>query len=216
MSMADADALVSVEGLAKRFGARTVVSDLSLTVMPGEMIALIGANGGGKTTTLRMIAGLLKPDAGTGRVLGCDMGRQTRTAQSKMGYMTQRHALYPELTVAENLSFRSAVQGLARSDDAVARTIETYQLVPYLETRFEQLSGGWARRVQLAATMLHMPQLLLLDEPTAGLDALSRAEIWARLRTYAAQGRGVIISTHDLPEAQHCTGVIDYDQGPGR
>ena len=211
MSMADADPLIDVVGLAKAFGGRAIISGVSLTVNRGDLVSLIGANGGGKTTTLRMLAGLLRPDAGRGQVLGCDINQLTRAARSEIGYMTQRHALYPELTVRDNLEFRLKIFGLPAN--VIEHAIHRYDLGAHLETRFDQLSGGWARRVQLAATMLNQPKLILLDEPTAGLDAVTRRDIWAMLIALAGAGHAIVVSTHDLVEAEHCTSLKLYDRG---
>ena len=211
MNMADHGPLIEVTGLVKAFGGRTVISGVSITVNRGDVVALIGANGGGKTTTLRMLAGLMRPDAGLGQVLGCDIGRMNGINRSRIGYMTQRRALHPELSVRENLDFRRQIYGLDRS--AVDQAILDFGLLAHVKTRFELLSGGWARRVQLAATMLNQPSLILLDEPTAGLDAVTRRDIWAMLLSLATVGHGIVVSTHDLVEAAQCTSLIFYDQG---
>lgn len=178
MKLADPADQIVVAGLGKRYGGAWAVRGLNFTVGPGAMLGLVGANGGGKTTTLRMLAGLVRPDAGEGRVFGHDIGRQGAGLRRNIGYMSQRLSLYPELSVAENLAFRAAVLEVHDRSDAIAKTADRYGLAEVLATRFDRLSGGWARRAQFAAVMLGNPPLLLLDEPTAGLDVGTRRAIW--------------------------------------
>ncbi len=211
--MNTAEPLVEVVGLAKKFGERTVVEGVTLCVRRGDMVGLVGANGGGKTTTLRMLASLLRPDAGSGQVLGHPVGDTTTARRRQIGYMSQRLALYGDLTVAENLRFHADVHDLPNQADAVAESVVRHRLETVLATRFSELSGGWARRVQFAATVLHAPPLLLLDEPTAGLDVATRRAIWGWLAELAAGGHGIVVSTHDLHEAEQCPRVILYHQG---
>ena len=205
-----ADVVVDVCDLAKRFGKRTVVQGVSLRLEAGDLLGLVGANGGGKTTTLRMLAGLVAPDSGSGVVLGTVLG-SGRVDRTRIGYMSQRLALYPELTVAENLRFHAQVHGLgvARVADSMAR----YGLDPVADQRFGILSGGWARRVQFAASVIHAPPLLLLDEPTAGLDIATRQLIWGWLFALAAAGHTIIVSTHDLTEAARLPQILLYRDG---
>ena len=204
------DAVVDVRGLAKHFGRRTVVRDVSLRLCAGDLIGLVGANGGGKTTTLRMLAGLVAPDSGSGSVLGTALG-SGRIDRARIGYMSQRLALYPELTVVENLRFHARVHavGLAAVDDSIAH----YGLDPVADQRFGILSGGWARRVQFAASVIHAPPLLLLDEPTAGLDIVTRQLIWGWLFVLAAAGHTIVVSTHDLTEAARLPQIVLYRDG---
>jgi ABC-2 type transport system ATP-binding protein len=209
-------ALIDVAGLGKRYGTRTVVQDVTMRVDRGGLIALVGANGGGKTTTLRMLAGLLRPDVGSGRVLGNDVRHPRRAQRASTGYMAQRIALYPELSVMENLQFRAGAQQVPNAPKRIAETLQTYGLQRIAHTRVDQLSGGWARRAQFAATLLHRPALLLLDEPTAGLDVVTRRDIWAWLDILAAAGHGIVISTHDLVEAQRCSTLLFYNDGAVR
>ena len=208
-----ADPLVTVTGLSKHYGRQLAVSSVDLTLHAGQMIGLVGANGGGKTTTLRMIAGILRPDAGSGQVLGSDIADTDWQRRQGIGYMTQRPALYPELTVAENLQVHAQVLSpalpKARFDEAIA----TYGVGTVLGQRFGALSGGWARKVQFVATALHQPRLLLLDEPTAGLDIATRRLIWQWLADFAAAGCGILISTHDLSDAEHCDLLLPYHAG---
>ncbi|MFM9935391.1 MAG: ABC transporter ATP-binding protein [Novosphingobium sp.] len=202
--------LVDVSGLAKAFSGREVVRDVTIRVGAGDLLGLVGANGGGKTTTLRMLAGLVRPDAGTGTVLGAAI-RSGRADQRRIGYMSQRLALYPELTVLENLRFHARVHGLAGGvvGDALAR----YRLEAVAAQRFGILSGGWARRVQFATSVLHAPPLLLLDEPTAGLDVVTRSAIWGWITQFAAEGSAVVVSTHDLTEAEQLPKIMLYRDG---
>lgn len=207
-----AEPLIDVAGLGKSYAGRTVVQDVSLRLAPGEIVGLVGANGGGKTTTLRMIAGLLKPDTGYGSVLGEDI-RSTRRNRARIGYMAQRLALYPDLTVVENLRFRASAYGLGRPQARIDEVASDYGLGKALHQRFGTLSGGWARRVQFAATVLHAPPLLLLDEPTAGLDPATRQDIWLWLEQLAGQGQAIVLATHDLAEAERLPSIVLYHQG---
>lgn len=204
------ESLVNVSGLGKAFGGREVVRDVTIRVGAGDLLGLVGANGGGKTTTLRMLAGLVAPDTGAGSVLSVDI-RSGRIDRRRIGYMSQRLALYPELTVLENLRFHARVHGLPASTvgDALAR----YGLETVATQRFGTLSGGWARRVQFAASVLHAPPLLLLDEPTAGLDAVTRLALWGWITQFAATGSAVIVSTHDLTEAEQLPRIVLYHDG---
>jgi ABC-2 type transport system ATP-binding protein len=207
--MSTSNPVLSVTGIRKAFDGRLVLEDLSFAVLAGEILGLIGANGGGKTTTLRMIAGLINPDTGSGSFLGKPLF--PAPDRRNIGYMTQRNALYPDLSVAENLDFRAAVQNVdcARIAEAVA----CYGIADVMGQRVSALSGGWARRVEFVATVLHKPQLLLLDEPTAGLDVVTRRAMWQWMTSLADDGCTVIVSTHDLVEAEHCTNILLYHQG---
>jgi ABC-2 type transport system ATP-binding protein len=198
---------VAVTGLTRRFGARTAVADLSLFVAAGQVAGLIGANGGGKTTSLRMLAGLLKPDAGAGRVLGHELTLADRRIRRDVGYMAQRLALYPSISVLDNLRFRAEVYGVPNLARTVGRAVAEYGLAPYAHLPVERLSGGWARLLQLAAALIHSPRLVLLDEPTAGLDAAARQAVWQRIASLAGAGVAVVIATHDLAEAERCSHV---------
>jgi ABC-2 type transport system ATP-binding protein len=207
------DAVVSVRGLAKRFGGRAAVVDVSLDLMAGEVVGFVGPNGAGKTTTLRILAGLLRADFGSGHVLGHDVMAAGRSVGRLVGYMPQRLALYPELTVAENLRFRASVYELANPKHAAAAALEDFDLAPFRHQQAAKLSGGWARRLQLAAALIHKPTLALLDEPTAGLDTESRQDVWRRIASLAGQGGSVIINTHDLADAEQCTRVALFSGG---
>ncbi len=208
-----ADVLIDVAGLAKSFSGRTVVEGVSLRLDAGQFVGLVGANGGGKTTTLRMLAGLLTPDCGQGTVLGEQVGKAARDCRARIGYMTQRLALYPDLTVLENLRFRAAAYGLAAAKARIDGIAATYGLDDVLGQRFGTLSGGWARRAQFAATVLPAPPLLLLDEPTAGLDPATRQDIWRWLELLAGQGHAIVLATHDLAEAERLPSIVLYHKG---
>jgi ABC-type multidrug transport system ATPase subunit len=207
------DPLIDVAGLAKSYGGRSVVRDVTMRLLPGEMIGLVGANGGGKTTTLRMLAGLLRPDAGSGMILKDDIFSPRPDRRHRIGYMGQRPSLYPDLGVSENLRFHGAVHGLADPVRRISKIVEQYGLGDVLHQPFGHLSGGWARRVQFATAILHSPPLLLLDEPTAGLDAVTKRNIWRWLGDLASAGHGIVISTHDLSEAGQCSRIALYHDG---
>ena len=204
---------IDVAGLGKSFGGQRAIAGFDLRVTGGELIVLVGANGGGKTTSLRMLAGLIAPDAGTGDVLGRDVRQPQRADRARIGFMTQRIGLYPELTVRDNLMFRARMHGLDRAGARVDEAISVHGLARYAAARAAHLSVGWARRVQFAATLLHAPPLLLLDEPTAGLDPVTREDIWEQLAALADAGHSVIVSTHDLAEAERCGRLIYFQDG---
>ena len=204
---------IFVRGLAKRFGRRVAIDDLTLSVRPGEIFGLAGANGGGKSTSLRLLAGLLAPDRGDGMVLGCDLLRGARRIRHEVGYLAQRSVLYPTLSVRENLRFRAAVFGLSDPGRKADLQIAAFGLAEFAAVAVGQLSGGWCRQVDLAAAVLHRPRVLLLDEPTAGLDPAARQAIWRRLLSLAAQGTAIVLSTHDLNEAQYCENILLLSDG---
>jgi ABC-2 type transport system ATP-binding protein len=205
--------LVAVENISRRYGRTTAVAGVTLALWPGEIYGFIGANGAGKTTALRMLAGILKPDGGRGHVLGFDPQRDAAKIRERVGYMSQRLSLYAELSVSENLRFRAAVYGLRNPQAEVEAAIREFGLVPWARSPAGSLSGGWARRLQLAASLLHSPQLVLLDEPTAGLDVAARQEVWRHVEGLAAAGAGVIVCTHDLVEAERCSHVAFLARG---
>jgi ABC-type multidrug transport system ATPase subunit len=205
--------LVAVYDISKRYGRTTAVAGVTLALWAGEICGFIGANGAGKTTALRMLAGILKPDGGAGQVLGFGLQRDAAEIRERVGYMSQRLSLYPELSVFENIRIRAAVYGLRNPRAAVEAAIRAFDLVPWARSPAGSLSGGWARRLQLAASLLHSPRLVLLDEPTAGLDAAARQEVWWRVEELAAAGAGVIVCTHDLVEAERCSHAAFFENG---
>jgi ABC-2 type transport system ATP-binding protein len=204
---------VAVEGLVKRYPHRVAVEGLRLTLRRGDVVALVGGNGSGKTTTLRILAGILSPDAGRGHVLGFDLVREAAEIRRHVGYMPQRLALYGRLSVFENLRFRAQIYGLARAAAAADRAIEEFELGAHRRIAAGKLSGGWARRLQLAASLIHAPRLLLLDEPTAGLDVATRQDVWHRLGRKGAAGTTIAVSTHDLAEAERCPRAVLLSEG---
>ena len=195
---------IDVRGLTKTFGKRTVVDHLSIQVRRGEICGFLGPNGSGKTTTIRILCGLLEPDAGEGRCLGYDIRTQARQIKLRVGYMTQRFGLYEDLTIEENLDFVARAYGMPDRPAVVRDALERLGL----ETRRAQLagmlSGGWKQRLALAACMLHAPDLLLLDEPTAGVDPKARRDFWQQIHALAAEGLTVLVSTHYMDEAERC------------
>lgn len=199
---------IDVHGLRKSFGRNVVVNGLDLAVPEGEICGFLGGNGSGKTTTIRLLCGLLKPDAGGGTCLGYDLVRQSAEIRRNIGYMTQRFSLYGDLSVRENLEFVARLYGMTRPAQAIAETLERTGLAARSGQLAEQLSGGWKQRLALAACVLHRPRLLLLDEPTAGVDAKARREFWDMIIDLAADGMTVLVSTHYMDEAERCQRVV--------
>ena len=195
---------VDVSGLTKRFGARTVVENIALRVAEGEIVGFLGPNGSGKTTTIRMICGLLTPDAGQGTVLGYDVIRQAGKIKRQVGYMTQRFSFYEDLTIEENLTFVARLYELADRRGAVKATLADLGLTERRHQLAAALSGGWKQRLALAACVMHHPKLLLLDEPTAGVDPKARREFWDEIHRLAGAGVTVLVSTHYMDEAERC------------
>lgn len=198
------DPAIRVEHLTKRFGARTVVDDVSLTVQTGEIAGFLGPNGSGKTTTIRLICGLLTPDEGQGTVLGFDLRRDALKIKREVGYMTQRFSFYEDLTIAENLRFVAGLYRLKPADKIVADTLADLGLTSRKDQLAGSLSGGWKQRLALAACIMHKPHLLMLDEPTAGVDPKARREFWDQIHELAAGGMTVLVSTHYMDEAERC------------
>jgi ABC-2 type transport system ATP-binding protein len=196
--------IVSVHGLVKRFGRKVAVDGLSLTLERGEIMGFLGPNGSGKTTTIRMICGLLTPDAGSGTVLGHDVLTESRAIKREVGYMTQRFTYYEDLTIAENLAFVAKLYDLRPARDFVASALDELGLASRRHQLAGTLSGGWKQRLALAASLMHRPKLLLLDEPTAGVDPRARREFWDELHRRAALGLTVLVSTHYMDEAERC------------
>jgi len=195
---------IEVEGLTKSFGDKKVVDDFSMAVPKGAIYGFLGPNGSGKTTTIRMMCGLLKPDAGSGQALGYDILKQAREIKSRVGYMTQKFSLYGDLTVRENLDFMARLHALPHIKSVVDAALEEYSLSPRADQMADTLSGGWKQRLALAAASLHSPGLLLLDEPTAGVDPKARRDFWDRIRKLSKAGVTVLVSTHYMDEAVQC------------
>ncbi|WP_205694378.1 ABC transporter ATP-binding protein [Crenobacter cavernae] len=198
------DAVIAVRGLTKRFGDKTVVDDFSMRVGRGQIYGFLGPNGSGKTTTIRMLCGLLTPDGGEGSCLGYDIRRDAAAIKREVGYMTQRFGLYEDLSIAENLDFVARVYGVPDRKEKVAATLDRLGLGSRRDQLAGSLSGGWKQRLALASCLMHEPKLLLLDEPTAGVDPKARRDFWQQIHELAADGLTVLISTHYMDEAERC------------
>src|SRR6188472_1845837 len=195
---------IDVVGITKRFGDKTVVNAISLQVRRGEIYGFLGPNGSGKTTFIRMLCGLLTPDAGSGTCLGYDVRTQQAEIKRHVGYMTQKFSYYEDLTIRENLDFIARVYDVPDRVNAVQQSLERLGLANRSHQLAGQLSGGWKQRLALAACLIHSPQLLLLDEPTAGVDPKARREFWDEIHQLAADGLTVLITTHYMDEAERC------------
>ena len=195
---------IDVHQLNKHFGAQHVVNDVSLQVAHGEIFGFLGPNGSGKTTSIRMMCGLLTPDSGSGTCLGYDIVRESEQIKRRVGYMTQRFSYWEDLTIRENLEFVARIYQMKNRRERVAHTLESLGLASRANQLTGSLSGGWKQRLALAACMLHEPQLLLLDEPTAGVDPAARRDFWEELHRLAAKGISVLVSTHYMDEAERC------------
>lgn len=195
---------IDVKGLTKSFNGREVVHDLSMQVKRGEIYGFLGPNGSGKTTTIRILCGLLTPDSGEGTCLGYDIRRDADKIKRKVGYMTQRFSLYQDLSVRENLEFVARLYGMPDARGAAADMIARIGLKGREEQLAGELSGGWKQRLALGACTLPNPQLLLLDEPTAGVDPKARRDFWNEIHALAAEGLTVLVSTHYMDEAERC------------
>ena len=205
--------VIDVHDLHKSFGARKVVEGLTLQVAAGEICGFLGANGSGKTTTIRMLCGLLTPDGGGGTCLGLDLIRDAPRIRRHIGYMTQRFSFYDELTVFENLDFVASVYELPDRRAAVDEIIKRMGFSNRANQLAAELSGGWKQRLALAACILHQPELLLLDEPTAGVDAKARREFWDIIHDMAGEGLTVLVSTHYMDEAERCKRIVYLANG---
>jgi ABC-2 type transport system ATP-binding protein len=195
---------IDVRGLTKRYGGRTVVDHFDMQVPSGRIYGFLGPNGSGKTTTIRMLCGLLTPDEGEGICLGYDLRTESQKIKRQVGYMTQRFGLYEDLSIEENLDFIARVYGVSERKRKVKATLERLGLASRRAQLAGSLSGGWKQRLALAACLLHEPRLLLLDEPTAGVDPKARRDFWDQLHDLAAAGLTVLVSTHYMDEAERC------------
>ncbi len=204
---------IDVRDLRKSYGARKVVDGLTLAVATGEICGFLGANGAGKTTTIRMLCGLVKADGGGGTCLGLDIIHDAPRIRLQIGYMTQRFSFYEDLTVTENLDFVAAVYELDNRREAVRAIIDRMGLADRKDQLAGELSGGWKQRLALGACVMHKPKLLLLDEPTAGVDAKARREFWDLIHDMASAGLTVLVSTHYMDEAERCGRIVYLSDG---
>ena len=205
MSTPDAgQPVIAVKGLTKIFGDRKVVDDFDITVPRGAIYGFLGPNGSGKTTTIRMLCGLLTPDGGEGECLGFDIRRQAERIKEQVGYMTQKFSLYEDLTISENLDFVARMYRVSDRRQRVEAALAGLGLADRARQLAGTLSGGWKQRLALAACLIHDPQLLLLDEPTAGVDPKARRDFWDEIRRLSSQGVTVLVSTHYMDEAVQC------------
>ncbi len=206
------DFVIETHGLTRRFGDFTAVDAVTFSVARGDVVGYLGPNGSGKTTTMRMLLGLLAPSAGSARVLGYDIHRQTEAIRQRVGYMSQKFALYGELTVWENLTFYAGVYGL-RGKERPREVLHQLGLDEIRNTRVDHLSTGWRQRVALATAIIHQPELLFLDEPTSGVDPLTRRAFWEVIYEMVSEGVTVFVSTHYMDEAEYCGRVGIMRQG---
>ncbi|MBN8510206.1 MAG: ABC transporter ATP-binding protein [Burkholderiales bacterium] len=207
-SAGSADWAIDVRGLTKRYGRHTVVDRVDLQVRPGRICGFLGPNGSGKTTTIRMLCGLLTPNAGEGRCLGLDINAQAAGIKRQVGYMTQKFGLYDDLSIRQNLDFVARLFELPRRREAVDAALHRLGLVERQQQLAGTLSGGWKQRLALAACLIHEPRLLLLDEPTAGVDPKARRDFWDQIHALAGQGITVLVSTHYMDEAERCHELV--------
>ncbi|MCC3246561.1 ABC transporter ATP-binding protein [Methylocystis sp. WRRC1] len=215
MTEAGAESNIAIEasGLTKFFGAKKVVDNLSMRVERGHIQGFLGPNGSGKTTTIRMLCGLLTPDAGEGRCLGYDIRTQQEEIKRRVGYMTQGFSLYRDLTIRENLLFVARIYGLEDPEGATRAALERLGLTSRADQLAGELSGGWKQRLSLGACVLPSPSLLLLDEPTAGVDPKARRDFWDEIHQLATQGLTVLVSTHYMDEAERCHEIAYIAEG---
>lgn len=203
---------IDVRGVTKRFGTRTVVNQIAMQVRHGEIYGFLGPNGSGKTTFLRMLCGLLTPDGGEGKCLDLDFRRESNEIKKRVGYMTQRFSFYEDLTIEENLDFIARIYSVPDRKAAVEKSLVRLGMIERRKQLAGTLSGGWKQRLALAACLIHDPQLLLLDEPTAGVDPKARRDFWEEIHKLAATGLTFLITTHYMDEAARChrLGYIAY------
>jgi ABC-2 type transport system ATP-binding protein len=204
---------INVKGLTKRFGKKTAVNGVDIAIPEGEVWGFLGPNGSGKTTTIRMLCGLLNADAGDGTCLGYDFRTQSEQIKRETGYMTQKFSFWEDLSIRENLEFVARVYGLPKKRKLVDETLEKLGLVSRQRQLAGELSGGWKQRMALAACMLHSPRLLLLDEPTAGVDPKARRDFWNEIHKLSSEGITVLVSTHYMDEAERCDQIVFISYG---
>jgi ABC-2 type transport system ATP-binding protein len=195
---------IEFQGVRKRYGAVTALDDVSLQIASGEMFGIIGPDGAGKTTAIRLACGLVRPDGGRISVLGRDPVRQRHETTSEIGYLSQRFSLYGDLTIDENIAFFAEIHGVRRYRDARDRLLDMTQLTPFRNRRTDRLSGGMKQKLALACTLVHEPKVLLLDEPTTGVDPVSRREFWKLLSEFLSRGLTIVMATPYLDEAERC------------
>jgi ABC-2 type transport system ATP-binding protein len=202
------DLTIDVHGLTKRFGSKVAVDHVDIAVPSGEVWGFLGPNGSGKTTTIRMLCGLLHPDDGSGTCLGLDVLTQSEQIKREVGYMTQKFSFWEDLSIRENLEFVARLYGLPDREAKVDHTLQRLGLVKRQKQLAGELSGGWKQRMALAACMLHEPKLLLLDEPTAGVDPKARRDFWEEIHALSEEGLTVLVSTHYMDEAERCDRIV--------
>jgi ABC-2 type transport system ATP-binding protein len=211
--MASGELAIDVHGLTKRFGAKVAVNRADIQVPTGEVWGFLGPNGSGKTTTIRMLCGLLHADEGDGTVLGFDFRTQPERIKREVGYMTQKFSFWEDLSIRENLEFVARVYGLPNVKAEVTAQIERLGLIKRQDQLAGDLSGGWKQRLALAACMLHQPRMLLLDEPTAGVDPKARRDFWDEIHRLSDEGLTVLVSTHYMDEAERCDRIVYINLG---
>ncbi len=204
---------IDVHGLTKRFGNKIAVNKADIAVPVGEVWGFLGPNGSGKTTTIRMLCGLLRADEGSGTCLGYDFRTQSERIKREVGYMTQKFSFWEDLSIRENLDFVARVYELPHARDAVKQTLDRLGLTKRQDQLAGDLSGGWKQRLALAACMLHQPRMLLLDEPTAGVDPKARRDFWDEIHRLSAEGLTVLVSTHYMDEAERCDRIVYINLG---
>ncbi|MBT5032082.1 MAG: ABC transporter ATP-binding protein [Proteobacteria bacterium] len=204
---------IDVHGLVKRFGDKTAVNGISIQMPRGQVWGFLGPNGSGKTTTIRMICGLLKVSEGSGTCLGFDVVSESKKIKAHTGYMTQKFSFWEDLTIRENIEFVGRLYQLPKLRERVGQTLETLGLTDRQHQLAGDLSGGWKQRLALAAVTMHKPELLLLDEPTAGVDPQARREFWDQIHYLTAQGMTVLVSTHYMDEAERCDEIVYLANG---